>query len=92
VPMPKQRCALNPKVFVSTLGVGRKTVFFRKGQTIYCQGDGSDALFVIQEGMVRVSVKPKPGKKQPLPYYVVGILWVKIPWPGRLAARGPLVR
>lgn len=35
---------------------------FGKGQTIYSQGDAADALFVIQKGMVRLSVKSQAGK------------------------------
>jgi len=61
--MAKQRRAFNSKTFLSTDGVGRKTMLFRKGQTIYAQGDGSDALFVIQEGRVIVSVKSQAGKE-----------------------------
>lgn len=38
-------------------------VSFRKGQTIYAQGDRSDALFVIQTGTVKISVKSKAGKE-----------------------------
>jgi CRP-like cAMP-binding protein len=65
-PMAKQRRAFNTRLLLSTVGVGRKTVFFRKRQTIYAQGNGSDALFVIQEGMVRVSVKSQTGKETTL--------------------------
>jgi CRP/FNR family transcriptional regulator, cyclic AMP receptor protein len=61
--MAKQGRAFNPKTFLSTVGVDRKMMFFRKGQTIYSQGDRSDALFVIQEGRLRVSVKSQAGKK-----------------------------
>jgi len=55
--MAKQRRAFNPKTFLTTVGAGRKMVSFSKGQTIYAQGDAADALFVIQEGQVKLSVK-----------------------------------
>lgn len=35
---------------------------FRKGQTIYAQGGTADALFVIQKGKVKLSVKSPAGK------------------------------
>lgn len=37
-------------------------VSFGEGQTIYAQGSRADALFVIQKGMVRLSVKSQAGK------------------------------
>jgi CRP/FNR family transcriptional regulator, cyclic AMP receptor protein len=55
--MDKQRRAFNPKTFLSTVGVGRKVMSFRKGQTIYAQGDATDALFVLQTGTVKLSAK-----------------------------------
>lgn len=36
---------------------------FTKGQTIYAQGDAADALFVIQEGQVKLSAKSQIGKE-----------------------------
>lgn len=36
---------------------------FKKGQTIYAQGDAADALFVIQKGKVKLSVKSQTGKE-----------------------------
>ena len=57
--MAKQRRAFNPKTFLTSVGAGRKMVSFSKGQTIYAQGDSADALFVIQKGQVKLSVKPQ---------------------------------
>ena len=64
--MVKQRRAFNPKTFLTTVGTGRKIVSFRKGQTIYAQGDVADALFVIQKGQVKLSVKPEAGREATL--------------------------
>jgi CRP-like cAMP-binding protein len=36
---------------------------FRKGQPIFAQGDASDAVFVIQAGLVRLSAKSQGGKR-----------------------------
>ncbi len=61
--MVKQRRAFNPKTFLTTAGIGRRIVSFTKGQTIYSLNDAADALFVIQEGKVKLSVKPQAGKE-----------------------------
>ena len=61
--MAKKTRAFNAKTFLSTIGPGREMVSFRKGQTIYAQGDPLDALFVIQSGKVKLSVKSQTGKE-----------------------------
>jgi CRP/FNR family transcriptional regulator, cyclic AMP receptor protein len=61
--MAKQRRAFNPQTFLTTTGAGRKMMSFTNGQTIYAQGDAADALFVIQEGQVKLSVKSQIGKE-----------------------------
>jgi CRP/FNR family transcriptional regulator, cyclic AMP receptor protein len=61
--MVKQKRPFNPKTFLSTVGAGRTLVSFRKGQTIFAQGDPADSLFVIQKGEVKVSVKSRSGKE-----------------------------
>src|SRR5580658_2464865 len=55
--------AFNPKTFLSTVGLGRKMMSFHKGQTIYAQGHAADALFVIQEGTVKLAAKSQTGKE-----------------------------
>ena len=64
--MPRQKRAFNPATFLSTAGAGREMMSFRKGQTIYAQGDVTDALFVIQKGTVKLSVKSQTGKEATL--------------------------
>jgi CRP-like cAMP-binding protein len=61
--MVKQSRAFNPNTFLTTVGAGRKLVSFRKGQTIFAQGDAAESLFVIQKGSVKVSVKSRAGKE-----------------------------
>lgn len=61
--MAKQRLPFNPKTFLTTIGIGREMMSFTKGQTIYSLNDPADALFVIQEGKVKLSVKPQAGKE-----------------------------
>ena len=64
--MSKPRRPFNPRTFLSTVGLGRTMLSFRKGATIYAQGDAADALFVIQEGKVQVSVRSHTGKEATL--------------------------
>ena len=64
--MAKQSRAFNPKTFLTSVGIGREMVSFTKGQAIYCLDDAADALFAIQEGTVKLSVKPKAGKEATL--------------------------
>src|SRR5271157_6462618 len=53
----------NPRIFLSTVGAGREMLSFRKGKTIFAQGDAADALFVIQKGEVKLSVKSPTGRE-----------------------------
>jgi CRP/FNR family cyclic AMP-dependent transcriptional regulator len=57
------RRAFNPRTFLTTVGIGRELMSFKKGQTIYSLDDAADALFVIQEGKVKLSVKHEAGKE-----------------------------
>ena len=45
------------RVFLTTGGVGRKMMSFPSGQTIFAQGDASDAVFIVQAGLVTLSVR-----------------------------------
>lgn len=61
--MAKPRRAFSPKIFLTTVSPGRKMMCFSRGQTIYAQGDAADALFVIQNGRVKLRVKSRAGKE-----------------------------
>jgi CRP/FNR family transcriptional regulator, cyclic AMP receptor protein len=61
--MAKQRRAFNSRTFLTTVGAGREMMSFTNGQTIYSLNDAADAVFVIQEGKVKLSVKPQAGKE-----------------------------
>jgi len=61
--MAKRRSAFDPKTFLTTAGRGRTEVSFRKGETIYAQGDAADSLFVIKKGTVKLSAKSRAGKE-----------------------------
>lgn len=70
--MAKPRGAFSPKTFLSTPGLGRTVMCFQKGQEIYAQGDAPDAMFVIQKGRVKLSVRSHAGKEAALDILVNG--------------------
>jgi CRP-like cAMP-binding protein len=51
------------KTFLSTIDGGRKITAVPKKQTIFVQGDSSDAVFYIQEGKVKLTVVSQSGKE-----------------------------
>ena len=59
----KKLIEFDPKTFLSTINGGRKIVAFLKKQTIFAQGDSSDAVFYIKEGKVRLTVVSQIGKE-----------------------------
>ena len=60
----KKIIQFDPKTFLSTInGGGRKIAAFSKKQTIFVQGDSSDAVFYIQKGKVKLTVVSKTGKE-----------------------------
>jgi CRP-like cAMP-binding protein len=52
----KKLSKFNPQTFLSTIDGGRKIEAINKKQTIFAQGDPSDAVFYIREGKVRLTV------------------------------------
>src|SRR6202011_2621678 len=59
----KKLSQFDAKTFLSTMDGGRKIAAFPKKQTIFAQGDASDAVFYIQEGKVKLTVVAKNGKE-----------------------------
>src|SRR5580700_7136932 len=59
----KKLIKFDTKTFLSTINGGRKIEAFPKKQTIFAQGDSSDAVFYIKEGKVRLTVVSKNGKE-----------------------------
>jgi len=62
-PAPKNRPKFDPRVFLDTIGEGRRALLFPKKQTIIAQGDPADAVFYLQTGKVRLTVVSKNGKE-----------------------------
>jgi CRP/FNR family transcriptional regulator, cyclic AMP receptor protein len=59
----KKLIKFDPKTFLSTINGGRKIEAFAKKQTIFVQGDSSDAVFYLKEGKVRLTVVSEVGKE-----------------------------
>jgi CRP-like cAMP-binding protein len=59
----KKLIKFDPKTFLSTINGGRKIEAFAKKQTIFAQGDSSDAVFYIKEGKVKLTVVSEIGKE-----------------------------
>jgi CRP/FNR family transcriptional regulator, cyclic AMP receptor protein len=59
----KKRRKFDPQAFLSTIDDGRSIASFAKKQTIFAQGDLSDAVFYIQEGRVKLTVVATSGKE-----------------------------
>jgi CRP-like cAMP-binding protein len=52
----KKRRKFDLKRFLSTIDGGRKIAAFAKKQTIFVQGDLSNAVFYIQSGKIKLTV------------------------------------
>jgi len=59
----KKLSKFDPKTFLSTINGGRKIEAIPKKQTIFAQGDSSDAVCYIKDGRVRLTVVSKTGKE-----------------------------
>jgi CRP/FNR family cyclic AMP-dependent transcriptional regulator len=59
----KKLIKFDTKTFLSTINGGRKIEAFPKKQTIFAQGDSSDAVFYIKEGKVKLTVVSQIGKE-----------------------------
>jgi CRP/FNR family transcriptional regulator, cyclic AMP receptor protein len=59
----KKLSKFDTKTFLSTIDGGRKIMAVRKKQTIFVQGDSSDAVFYIQKGKIKLTVVSKTGKE-----------------------------
>ena len=53
----------DPSSFLSQAGLGRKIVEFKKGQTIFSQGDPAGTVLYIQSGQIKLQVISSGGKE-----------------------------
>src|SRR5580704_2195198 len=59
----KKLSKFDTKTFLSTINGGRRIVAVSKKQTLFVQGDSSDAVFYIQKGKIKLTVVSKSGKE-----------------------------
>jgi CRP/FNR family cyclic AMP-dependent transcriptional regulator len=59
----KKPASFDPQAFLDTAGVSRKVAEFRRGESIFSQGDGANAVMYIQRGGVKLSVLNGSGKE-----------------------------
>lgn len=55
--------AFNAQAFLDTAGVARKVVEYRRGESIYAQGEAADSVMYVQKGGVKLSVVNGSGKE-----------------------------
>ena len=59
----RKRRGFDPKLFLSTIGSGRRVMAIPRKEKIFAQGDAADAVFYVQTGKVRLTVVSKTGKE-----------------------------
>jgi len=70
-PRGRKKRAFDPKVFLASIGRGRKNVSVPKGGIVFSQGDACDAVFYILAGRIKLTVVSSTGKEA-----TIGILGV----------------
>lgn len=55
--------SFDPQPFLASVGEGRSILKYRRGKTIFQQGDPADAVFYIQKGKVQITVLSDQGKE-----------------------------
>src|SRR6202165_5257883 len=55
--------SFDPQVFLDTSGVARKIAEFRRGESIYSQGETADSVMYVQKGGVKFTVVNGSGKE-----------------------------
>ena len=57
------KSVFDPKVFLATVSRGRTVVAHRKGAVIYRQAAAADAVFYVQKGKIKITVRSQQGKE-----------------------------
>jgi CRP/FNR family cyclic AMP-dependent transcriptional regulator len=58
-----KRGVFDPQMFLDTAGVARKVADFRRGQSIFSQGQSANSVMYVQKGGVKFSVVNGTGKE-----------------------------
>src|SRR3954452_10625838 len=59
----QRRATFDPSAFLSKVGVGKTMREYRKGQTIFAQGDQANSVFYILKGRAKLTVVSSGGKE-----------------------------
>jgi CRP/FNR family cyclic AMP-dependent transcriptional regulator len=62
-PAGKRPASFDPQAFLDTAGVSKKVSEYRRGESIFTQGDGAVSVMYIQRGGVKLSVVNGSGKE-----------------------------
>ena len=57
------KSAVDPRALLATVGGGRTARDYRKGQTIFAQGDRAEVVFFVERGKVKLTVLSRQGKQ-----------------------------
>lgn len=60
---PGQPAKFDAQEFLDTAGVSRKVIDYRRGESIYTQGDSAETVMYIQKGGVKLAVVNGSGKE-----------------------------
>jgi CRP-like cAMP-binding protein len=61
--LPEREVSFDPNVVLAKLSTGKSSRAYLAEQTVFSQGDVSDAVFYIQSGSVKLTVVSKSGKE-----------------------------
>jgi CRP-like cAMP-binding protein len=59
----KAKSTFDPKAFLATVSRGRTVAPHRKGGVIYRQAGAADAVFYVQKGKIKITVRSQQGKE-----------------------------
>lgn len=59
----KKSASFDPQAFLDTLGISGRVVEYRRGETVFAQGEKANTVLYIQKGGVKVSVVNATGKE-----------------------------
>ena len=59
----KAKISFDSKKFLASVSEGTTITKYRKGQTVFSQGDAADAVFYLQTGELKLSVVSEQGKE-----------------------------
>jgi CRP-like cAMP-binding protein len=63
IPPGRRRRPFDAEAFLDSVGTARRIAMFSKGQTVFSQGQPSDAVMFIQKGGIKMSVLSRTGKE-----------------------------